>query len=88
MEKNETDCLHKGDVRSFPPSLTGKLAEAARWYTGRAELERQIAFSAGSVNGSAQRNQDDRDESDREGASLLLEIVEEMEDAWGFGRDI
>lgn len=88
MEKNETDFLHGGDVRSFPPSLTEKLVEAARWYHRRATLERQIASSWHSANGSAQRNQDDRDASDREGACLLLEIVEEMEDAWGFGRDV
>lgn len=74
----------EGNMRVFPPSLEAQLAEAVRWYDERALLERQIAAS-GHLTGSAQRNQEDRDESDRAGGTLLLGIMEEMIDAWGVG---
>lgn len=74
----------RGNVRTFPPSLEAKLGEAIKWYDERVELERQIAASSGHVNGCAERNQEDRDALDRTGGALLMEIMEEMEDAWGF----
>ncbi len=81
----ETDTIHGGNVRSFPPSLERALVQAAQWYEERVELEQQIARSAAHVNGCGGRNQEDRDESDRSGGALLLEIMEEMKEAWGFG---
>lgn len=82
-----TNSPDEGNMRSFPPSLEAALVEGARWYRERVGLEKTIAASAG-ITGSAQRNQEDRDESDRTGGSILMEIMEEMEDAWGFGRDV
>lgn len=82
------DFAHNGPVRSFPASLERKLVDAVRWYRERADLERNIAATAGRLNSSAERNQRDRDESDREGGTLLLELVEEMTDAWGIGKDV
>lgn len=75
-----------GTVRSFPPSLESKLAEAVQWHDERIALESQILASRG--NGAAQRNQEDLDASDRTGGALLLEIMEEMDEVWGFGRNL
>jgi hypothetical protein len=64
--------------------LEQKLVEAKEWYDRRARLE----FVIRTYGGSAQRNQEDRDESDREGASLLTEIVEIVDETWGFEKPL
>lgn len=68
-----------GNARAFPPALETKLVEVKAWYDEHAELERLCRLG-----GSAQRNQDDLDASDRVGACLLREIIEMVDEAWGF----
>ncbi len=77
----EEDATH-----NIPHELQRKLAEAEKWYARRQALEQMIGRSSGP--GSAQRNQEDRDDSDRLGALILEEIVELCEDTWGFGPEL
>lgn len=67
-------------THAIPPKLEAKLVEAEEWYDRRQDLEDTIRR----VGGIAQRNQEDRDELDREGARLLEEIVEIIDETWGF----
>jgi hypothetical protein len=68
----------------IPRSVEEKLLAAKKWYDRRVQLERAIRAHNGV--GSAQRNQEDRDEFDREAGALLMEIVEEIEDTVGWAR--
>lgn len=77
---------HGGNVRSFPKVLEDKLVEAKKWCDERSAMEAAIRNSSGP--GSAQRNQDDWDESDRAGALMLDDIVELIDEAWGWGLDL
>jgi hypothetical protein len=61
-------------------ALEEKLVEAKGWYDRRAALIAGIRLCGGI----AERNQEDRDAIDREAASILEEIVEEIEQTWGF----
>lgn len=69
-------------THALPKELVAKLAEAREWNNRRTELDEAIMRSNGP--GAAQRNQDDRDASDRLGALILEEIVEIIEGTWGF----
>lgn len=64
----------------IPKELADKLVEAKKWYNERRELEETIAR----VGGIAERNQADRDDSDSHGALILAEVVETIEETWGF----
>lgn len=64
----------------MPEELADKLVEAKKWYDERNELEETIAR----VGGIAERNQEDRDDSDRNGALILAEVVETIGKTWGF----
>ena len=71
-------------THNIPRALQGKLVEAKEWRDERMELEKAIAWHGGS----AQRNQEDRDEFDRRGAALLEAIVELCDEAWGFAPEL
>lgn len=64
----------------IPQEIQNKLVEAKKWYEEREELERVIR----QYGGSAQRNQEDRDISDRAASGLLCDIVELVGSVWGF----
>lgn len=64
----------------LPPELEKKLVEAKAWYDRRVELEETIQRCGGI----AERNQEDRDGIDREAASILEEIVEAVQQTWGY----
>lgn len=64
----------------LPPELQAKLIEAKRWHEEREALETAI----GAYGGIAERNQEDRDTSDRTGAAILADVVEIMDREWGF----
>lgn len=66
----------------IPPDLEAKLIDAKDWYDRRVALEQAIQASPGI----AERNQEDRDGIDREAAPILEEIVEIIENTWGYGR--
>jgi len=61
-----------------------KLTEAKNWYDERGALEEAI----GAYGGIAERNQEDRDALDRYGASLLAEIIEMVDQEWGFATPL
>lgn len=65
----------------IPKELEGKLTEAKQWYDCREDLEATIR----STGGFAERNQEDRDASDREAAGVLAEIIEVIDETWGWG---
>lgn len=69
-------------THAIPPNLERWLIEGKKWIDRRAALKATIMVSTGS----AQRNQEDMDEIDREAASILEEIVEAVEESWGFAR--
>lgn len=68
-------------THSIPPQLEKALIEGKRWYDRREQLEQTIR----TFGGIAQRNQEDRDAIDREAASILADVVEAIEETWGFG---
>ena len=76
----------EGATHSIPRELQAKFVEAKKWYDERCALEDTIRRSSGL--GSAQRNQDDWDESDRIGALLLDDVVELCNEAWGFAIEL
>lgn len=69
-------------THTVPAALERKLVEAKEWRDRRVELEETIAR----VGGIAERNQADRDDLDREGARLLEEVVEIIDETWGCAR--
>lgn len=71
-------------THTIPPDLEAKLIEAKVWYDRRVRLDGAIR----TYGGIAERNQEDRDENDREAAPLLAEIVEIIEQTWGYGRAV
>jgi hypothetical protein len=71
-------------THAIPPDRVAKLVEAKEWYDRRLALEETIR----KWGGSAQRNQEDRDAIDREAATILEEIVEVIEETWGFARPL
>ena len=77
----EEDATH-----NVPRELQAKLAEAKKWYDRRQSLEEMCGHASGP--GSAQRNQEDRDASDRLGGWILEEVVELCEGIWGFGPEL
>lgn len=68
-------------THAIPPQLEKALIEGKRWYDRREQLEQTIR----TFGGIAQRNQEDRDAIDREAASILADVVEAIEETWGFG---
>lgn len=68
-------------THAIPRELEAKLVEAKQWYDRREDLEAAIR----STGGFAQRNQEDRDVSDREAAGVLAEIVEVIGETWTWG---
>lgn len=67
-------------THALPKELKAKLLEAKDWYDRWEELEEAIRRSRGI----AQRNEDDRDAFRGEGALILLDIVEIIDETWGF----
>lgn len=65
----------------IPEELEAKLVEAKQWYDRLLKLE----FAIRTKPGIAERNQSDRDDMAREGASLMEEIVEIIDVTWGWG---
>lgn len=68
-------------THAIPPRLEKALIEGKRWYDRRVELDNVIR----TYGGIAERNQADREVLDREAASILEEIVEAVEESWGWG---
>lgn len=64
--------------------LVAKLIEAKGWHERRATLEANISTHGGP----ADRNQEDRDLSDREGALILNDIIQIIDHDWGFGPGV
>jgi hypothetical protein len=69
-------------THALPSKLVAKLVEAKDWYDRREQLDRAIR----TYGGIAERNQEDRDENSREAAPLLEEIVEIIDETWGFAK--
>lgn len=57
---------------AIPAEFVAKMREAKQWYDDRTDLEAAIERHRGI----AERNQEDRDASDRVGAAILDELVE------------
>lgn len=68
-------------THAIPSRLEKALIEGKRWYDRRVQLEQTIQ----TFGGIAERNQADRDAIDREAASILEDVVEAIEETWGFG---
>lgn len=81
MDKHGYDPDSK-PTHSVPKALVEKLVEAKDWYDRREALEEAILASPGY----AERNQEDRDALDREAAPLLAEIIQIINETWGFAR--
>lgn len=71
-------------AHSIPPRLEKALIEGKRWYDRREQLEQTIQ----TFGGIAERNQADREVLDLEAASILADVVEAIEETWGFGSQV
>jgi phage regulator Rha-like protein len=76
--------MEPASIHHISKELETKLMEAKGWYEDRQELEDAIRRHPGY----AERNQEDRDASDRAAALILLDVVEITEKDWGFGPGV
>lgn len=72
--------MEREGTNGIPRKLEVELVEAKKWYVEREQLEEAIREHGGS----AQRNQEDRDISDHAAARILENIVEAIDETWGF----